>query len=353
MGIYIFILFFIIFSSIIYEFLIRKYDKKNVLKVLFFIDSAILIIFQCIRGFDIGTDVKNYLKFFDSAQIYGLRFIDGHRFELGFKMFTYYFTKISTNKSLYLSVISIFSLGPLCYMIYKNSKQPFFSLMLYICLNFYAFTFSGLRQSIALAFVYISYFCIKNRNLKLFTLLIIIAGLFHKTAFVFLPAYFLYKIKLNKKVVISLVALDILVFVFKEKIFNLLIINFYDSYELVETSAYMWTIFCILVLIFCSLFYKKTVKNNVDANGLYIFLWTNVTILLFTTVGTNVLRIANYYCSFIVLLIPEVIYMIDNAKLRILFKYGFIIVTIILFFYFLIGDGYSIVPYKSIWSSYL
>lgn len=349
MEIYIFIIVFFILSALAYDFLKAKYDEKKILRTIFMVDSILLLFIQSFRSYDIGIDLPQYFGFMNRVKIYDLSYLKEQRFEVGFKALTYIYTRITDNRTGYLFIISLLSLIPLLRMIYRNSNQPIYSLILYVCLDFYTFTFSGLRQAIALGLIYCSYFYIKKKKLIRFLALVWLAGLFHKSAYIFIPAYFLYGIKLNKTKIFLWGGATLLFYIFRVQIFNFFITNFYNSYEVVETNAFMWMLFCFSSVLFCCCFYKKVIKDNEESNGLFMLSMSGATILLFTTVGTNVLRVANYYYVFIILLIPEVLQRISNYKIRVLVKLVLIVLIFSIYIYFLTIDGYSIVPYEFVW----
>ena len=48
------------------------------------------------------------------------------------------------------------------------------------------------------------------------------------------------------------------------------------------------------------------IKISPDNNGLFIFLLVGISLMLFASVGTNVMRVADYYYMFVIIFIPEV-----------------------------------------------
>ena len=104
--------------------------------------------------------------------------------------------------------------------------MPFLSLALYICFGFYSFIFSGLRQAIALAITYISYDFIKKRQLWKFTLTILVASTFHKSAIFFLPAYFIAQLKVTIPILLVIFNLNLVCYVFRRQIVTMVINRF-------------------------------------------------------------------------------------------------------------------------------
>jgi len=249
------------------------------------------------------------------------------------------------SKQIFLTIIAALSIFPVGRLIYKYSSMPFLSFTIYISFNFYAFIFSGLRQALAFSLVYISYDFIMEKKPAKFLITIILAILFHNSALFFLPAYVISNVKLSKvKLLISIISF-IVIYIFRAPIMSFVTSYIFEDYDVVESTSIQWLLLSLLIYGGCLLFYKNTVEKNPQSNGLYILVGFGIYLMLFATVATNAMRIANYYYVFSILLIPEVISALKNKKLAVFVSYVLIIGLIILMLMFLINDGYNIVPY--------
>ena len=99
-----------------------------------------------------------------------------HRFELGYKALNNIIGILTNNEQIFLTIVAILSIAPVGRFIYKYSKMPFLSFTIYIAFNYYAFTFSGLRQAISYAIIFISYDYIKDRKLMKFLICVVCAS---------------------------------------------------------------------------------------------------------------------------------------------------------------------------------
>lgn len=328
---------------------IAKNRMKNVekLKITLFTISIIqLIAILAFRSYTIGVDVKNYKDFFEGVCYKNDYYLEQARYEIGYKTLMYVISIFTDNLQVVLAIIALISIIPVGVFIYKNSEMPFLSLLLYMGFNFYAFVFSGLRQAIAISFIIWSFKFIKDRKLVKYAIMIILAICFHKSAFVFVPAYFLYNIKLNKNTLIGICIVDILIFIFKSQIVNLFISFFYESYSVSNLNAKNWMLLNIAIIVITLLFYKKVIKDNKENNLLYLLSIVGVSLMLFSSVSGDVLRIANYYYIFIIALIPKVIKNIQGKYLKTIISLGFTFGMLPLYIYLLNVDAYQIVPYE-------
>lgn len=110
--------------------------------------------------------------------------------------------------------------------IYQNLAYPVLGAFMYF-MPLYFFEDSGqIRQGMGVAICVFSYRYIKARNLPMFLLMMYIALGFHKTAVVFLPAYWIVKIPMNKARIIAVIVIAILLSPFEiYRIFGSLIDN--------------------------------------------------------------------------------------------------------------------------------
>ena len=295
----------------------------------------------------VGKDWIYYSKYYDLQLNWNLaELLDYQRYEIGFKLLTKVLSLIYNNTQFYVFIIGVISVVPVAFIIYKYSKMPFLSLIIYVTLDFYTFNFAGLRQGIAIAIIFFSYkYIVENKFLK-FILCIILATLFHTSAIVFLPIYFIRQIKITKLKIVFFAIIVILIYIFKNQIF--LIINrfFYDNYSLSNTSSGNWMLLCIFMLILCYLFYKAVIKNDKNNQKLYIITTIGCMCMLFSSIASDTMRIANYFYIFLLILIPEVLNCLKNNNTRNILTIFSVILLTGIYIYLLTIDLYNIVPYK-------
>lgn len=336
--------------SISYNFLSQKINSVQLKKFFVSLATIQLILLLSLRDYTIGVDVPGYIYkfqfFFPNASF---KQLFDNSFELGFIILNKIIGNFTDNIQVFLSIISIISIVPVGRFIYKYSKMPFLSFALYICFDYYSFTFSGLRQGIAYGIILFSYDFIKQKKMAKFILIILFAGLFHKSALVFLPAFFVKELILNKKSMFIIITVDLVLFVFRRELFRIMINVFYDKYELIESASYTWLTLCTAILVFGLFFYRKVLSISPNSGTIYILLIIGISFMLFSTVGNNVMRIANYYYMFVVIFIPEVINAIKDKRKVVIMMYILLIFIFILYLLLLRRDGYSIVPYKFYW----
>ena len=140
-----------------------------------------------------------------------------------------------------------------------------------------------------------------------------------------------------------MIFVDAIIYFFKVPIFGFINSFFYEEYGMVLSDSYLWMIMCLIILMLCLLYYKKISADNKSI--LYNLVIIGTAIMLLSPIANNIMRVANYYFIFIILLIPEVISCIKSNKNELLINLITIIFSISLYIYLLLVDSYNIVPY--------
>lgn len=348
MEYYFFIIFFISFVA----FLGALQSAKSKNKFFIIISIATIILFQSVRKWTVGTDIVTYLDFFDKLKnesIANFSVLFGS-IEIGFLYYNKLIAMFTSDNQMFLFVVSATIFIPIGYVIYKNSLNFYLSLIALISFGIYNFTFSGIRQSIALAITFLSYEFIKKRQWLRFLLLVILASTFHKSALVFLPAYLLYTIKIKKKHFALIMGLVVFIFIFKSFLLRFLLSSAFEKYDnselLVETGAY--TMFFIMLLIYSiSIFVQGKTKNPLVMNAYSNFMLIAVMIQIAASESQIAMRAGYYYFIFITLLFPEIMTSVKEKKVR--NGFVFITITICLVFYYLTTINSRLNPYLFYW----
>jgi hypothetical protein len=183
MGIYIFLLFFLLFSSI------SKKWAKNI-----YILIPFLIIPLGIRSLEVGTDTDTYNNVFESIRIYGRSYIEPMWFLLN-----KFVIILGGGFSSLMLIVSFLTIYPIVYIVNKESENPNLSLFIYYSLCFYGMAFNISRQILALSFVFVGYFYLNKGKTFKFALMVILASSFHISSIVSFAVYFFNKLNLTSK----------------------------------------------------------------------------------------------------------------------------------------------------------
>ena len=200
-------------------------------------------------------------------------------------------------------MIAVFSHLVLGYMIYRYSPAPWLSFLVWNCMALYVFTFSALKQTLAMAFVMLSYIGISKKKPLVFVVFMALAGMMHIPALVFIPAYWLTKIKVKSSTFVLYVVLSVLLYVFRQQFVNFISSLYYEDdqgyvYEGgVGNRFFMLAGFALLGAIF---------RGFADRDFERMFHLMVVSAILQMLAGFDHVftRMSDYYFQFSVLYIP-------------------------------------------------
>ena len=191
---------------------------------------------------------------------------NGNLKDFGFYAWSKFFAAIGISTEVWFAIIA--AIFCICYSYFtcKYSADPFTSLLT-VLLFYYSFTFTGLRQTMALAVIFIAYtFMLEKKPIK-FVITVLIASAFHSSALIFLPAYLIARLKIGIKQPI-MVVISLAVALFAPGIFRTLIERLawneaLEGYAYGETSlSWAGYIIQLCIFIFCMAF-----RTNIKGKG--------------------------------------------------------------------------------------
>lgn len=252
-------------------------------------------------------------------------------------------------------------------IIYKYSKIKWLSFLLFFGLGYFGSSFYLLRQVTAVALVMYSLDYLYDRKLIKFTIVILIASLFHQTAVVFLIAYPMSFIKVSWKNIASIPICFWLSVALKNSFLKYVFITL--SYVMKDTSRYdnymtdgsslsltEFFIFILIILMVYLLYYKNIFGSSKIEHSdqgemqiLFNVILIGVCMLPFTLLLGEMSRLASYFSVFSILLLPNVVQesvSTRNNKVIILSALASIFT---LYFLFARLENSNLIPYSFFW----
>ena len=284
-----------------------KYESKKSLRNFYIFSAIVVILFQGLRSFSVGTDLSAYIPAF-SAIGENVSFSAGNfsykNFEIGYIFLNKVLYMIRVNERLFLCIIAAIIQIPIFITIYKNSDSPLLSVLVYFAFGNFFMTFSGLRQSISMSLCFAAYTFIKDRKFIKFILIIVFASLFHKSSLICLILYPLYHIKITRKYMPLLLLGIVGVFLLRNQIFTLLSKIYYgEAKEISNTGAYtMFGMYLLLLII--SFVNKEPDKDYIGLRNILIML---VCIYALASVHDYVTRIGYPLSLYLSVFVPRIL----------------------------------------------
>jgi hypothetical protein len=295
-----------------------------------------MILIMGLRDVSIGTDTIGYFTRYEYLKNAGFgslsQLLNTVHGDKGYILLEYFIGKYFVYFQIFLLIIAFIYILSVSKTINNNSKSPIISFVLFIGLGFFIFGMSAIRQTLAISFVLMSFESIKKRQLLKYLTFVFIASTFHITAVIFLPIYWLVKLKINYINMIGIFLVAITVFVMKDIIINFLINIYPMEYTQVETGGNRFYLILILSVVL-GLFFKKNFLDNNSLNKmLFIIMITSVVIFPVTQFHPAVMRLYWYFTIFSIIYIPNLLMSIRDKSIRLIGICGYILIPIVYFF---------------------
>ncbi|MEG0300190.1 MAG: EpsG family protein [Cetobacterium sp.] len=229
------------------------------------------------------------------------------------------FKMLGINYNIFLLILSFIFNFTIYKLLIKYSELPAFSFLIYISTFYYWHNFTIIRNYISILLFWISLKYILEKKPFHYFGLITLAFLFHKTSFILYPLYFILNLKLNKKTILGILSLALIINPFSYLIFKInitflglserlnrysYIIEHGNFYEFLELSIF------VLALIFVSsnLTEEQNIMFNINILALFIF----IAFYRFAIV----LRFLEFFRIGIITMIPYLLTKIRNKNTR-------------------------------------
>lgn len=343
----VFIIFFIYITIFIGIFSV--YKNKKLMKYIVFISGLYLGLLSGLRDVSVGIDTGSYYSYFmrdlewnEIAEYY-------HYQGLLFWYFLKYVYDYFYEYQLVLVIVGLISVFFISRHIWKYSRYPLLSLMIYVSGGFFSIGLSLVRQYLALSVLVYSIDYIIQKKFKYFLLLLIIAFFIHPSSILFLPAYFFANRKINKKNTAFYLLGLCGSFVLASIVIDVMSYVFFNGLYVIETdkdAGGKITFLAYLVVLMIAFFRRNELLiNNINNQVFFNLLWIATIIQSTAFVFPIASRVAYMYSIFLITFIPEIIYSFKSVYYKILFNILTVSVFLIIYFYKFYNLN-NVYPYK-------
>lgn len=267
--------------------------------------TAVMTLFSGLRSWWLGDLIKYYTQFLNCTGPDWREIVFEDFDNIGIRLFFHYGNAVGLSFEACLFLIAAFSAITLGVLIYRYSPSPYWSYLMYIAMGFYIFTFSGLKQTIAMGFLCLAMIGLMEGKLFQFLIWTLIAGAFHMPALIFAAAYPFARKKPDLLYLLILAALIAAIYFFRNRIVSLLTEMYYEDEEFFEESSAVGGRFLMMLFILALGYFLRPLRAS-DVKYGYVF---NLMVLAaalqtFAVYSNNFSRLADYYFQFVVLFIP-------------------------------------------------
>lgn len=347
-------------------------SKKTYLILVF----SILGIMMMFKAENVGNDTYEYIQLFYLFNIE--TFLEmSTRYEIGYVLLNKLLGYIYFNPQIIFIFTGAFVAFAFGRFIFKYSDLPWLSVIMFLTLQFFDISMSGIRQILAVSILTFAYDQLISRKILKFTIIVFLATTIHVSSFLFFLLYFLKEKKFNVNfflilLMITIIAysfFDIIILAIIEQIFPIYIKYFTQSslsfsnepkLATILNILYWGIMFIVAIIIYNKKFYKISAasENNIvlsekeiNFNMQSIMLLLSIIMLVLALYGTILTRF-KYIFSFVLLAYyPNALFSVKNGILRA----QLIIISIAVFttsitvIYLLRPEWQSTFPYRFFW----
>ena len=285
------------------------------------------ILISGLRGMTVSKDMLTYkIKFYDAMNMewkdvfdkFYLVYVAGNEGkDPGYDVFTKIVQLFTNDYQVFLFVCAALFFIGMAVWVFKYSEYPLLSMILFDSFLYSFFALTGIRQTLAtILVVFLGSRYIKERNFRKFIILAIVAYTLHKSSLTVLAFYFVSRIPITRKYIVSLLALFPVLFILREPYFNIIgtIVGYeYDEFE--NTGAYMFT-FLYLMVVLVSLIFLPWIKQNCYNYQLYFnAMFMGMILIPLVFVNPAAMRAVQYFSLYLMLYIPQLVKTFE-VKLR-------------------------------------
>ncbi|MGN6178416.1 MAG: EpsG family protein [Mucilaginibacter sp.] len=278
---------------------------------------ALLLVFIGLR-YKIGSDWLQYYTYYDNVENIWTVLFDAknapyfwdHPWEPGFKLLMSLFKSTGVEFEVVIFLITAFNLYSLNRFLKQYIKTDFsLFLVMFLSLNMVR-EFDILRQSLAFYIMLFAYRYV-NKSFFKYLLVCLIAMMFHTSAAIFIPLYWLFGMRVKRGFLIFTIIAFTLSLVLRLRILSMLVdimgriipqgpaafflhqLKAYFELYPVQTNINLVTVICVLFLLMLIIFYKDAV--NLDQRFIVVFLVFVYINILFSEIGEIQNRFGYYF----------------------------------------------------------
>ena len=350
MCIYIALVLFCSFNGVLMDGFQNRNNKTY--RYMLYITFFMLFVVSALR-YEVGQDYTNTYVLSYQRIVAGVKNV---RMDIAVKGIYKLMAKFHANAQWIFVITSFLINWFACKSITMQSPNCKLSFLIYLCGTFYFFSMNGVRQSVAMMLFYYSFRYIKEHNLKMYLVLNGIGFLFHSSAVLFIPLYFVlhrkYKFKtklililgtvLSSKIVVPFIASILMKTHYAMYLTN----GYYSAQESLNFSMYLNIAFFLL--------YEWVLrKNRINELGtIYSNIhFCGVIVSLLATSLPLMIRVFMSFRFIEFLSVPYLASIKPKHKYRQIVELAIMILYIAYFVWsILIQNGNTVLPYKTIFS---
>lgn len=314
---------------------------------------VVLFIVSALRADSVGRDHLTFKLAF-LYEISDYRIADLlKKYEIGWMAVNLFVKDYFNDFQVVVAIAAMLTLYPIYLTMKKMSLHMGFAVLLYFLLFYYCLSFSLIRQFIAISFFVLAVYYFEKNNMVKFIITIICAAMFHYSAFAMIlmllvlrPFSFSYKFVMTCLILSFLIGFSGIT----DKLRYLIELLPFEKYAHyvdynADESINRFNVYLFLVPknIMCLLLYKYMPRKS-NPMFMKIFFIGMLLSNLFISISL-VSRIVLYFTIFEVFLLPNMVYLQENQRLRMTLRLIVLGYGLVYFAYYVATNRGEVIPY--------
>lgn len=239
---------------------------KSVRKAFFFLAAAVLIFVAGFR-YRVGTDYAIYQIIYNTYRFEPLRLLSTPALNIVARIAGILYDDSAT----WFFLMSVITIVPVMKAIKDNSVWAAMSVLMYLLLGCWHFSFNIVKQCAAAAILLVGYPALRDRAFLKWCLSCLLAATFHISAVLMIGMYFLVGPEITKKRTILLIGVGLVILIAYDFLYEL-IAALKKGKSVVDEDSNVWKdsvnilrilVNCVPVLL-CGLFFREYDRKNKD-----------------------------------------------------------------------------------------
>ena len=322
-----------------------SFTNNKIYTILMYLILVITSAFRYNTGTDFSTYTSMILYYKSGIEVSWVNY------EPGFIFLNLILSKLTESGQLLIIVSSFLTLSLFFYSFIRFSDNIGASIFLFVSLYFYSVSFNLVRQFIAISIALISIEFLKKQDIKKYIVCVSIASLFHSTAIVFFLFYFFPKIKWDfSKFIIG--SIFTLIAYLSYDSFAPLLFNIFPKYSIYKESIGGGSVYNIVLLLICLIMLAYVKINSLydeeDKEMLNVYFSSTIIALFVTVFSIKLVFFARASYNFMVISLFSIPFCWKKIKGKdlLIFKWGIIIFSIVLYIHNVSNNVGGVVPYQ-------
>ena len=340
MLIYLFVIILITFYHYISVNKTERYGKSDY-KYIFYI-CLIFVMLAALRWIVPGTDIEGYMGDYVKMQISSFRdlWANWHGNYIVYYSICKIFSFTSLPYQFWFAFVQLVIVSGFVRMINYLSSDRIICLLLYFTVGVFTFSITGLKQALAMGFVWHSYACMCNKNYLWTIIFSILAFYSHKTSVIFMLSFVLLLLQNRGRFYTYVASIAIiLITILPSQVLSFMTNYLGDEHylgALQSNNSYSYTTLLFFLLLFSIAFFSRC-KEYKNSTLIITMAAISVALNLFSQVVSHAFRLALYYTPFLIIMVS------NRVKNRCVI---YIVILIVSFYMLYTNRSF---PYKFFW----